>query len=396
MSSVDRGDMATEKMLPIMSLLFILFLLEGCESTIGPAQRLISTGDTSTSVRIGWIGPLTGGAAQYGVPELNAAKLAVEDLNAKGGIKGHPLELVVEDGKCDGATTTTAATKLIEVDQVNYISGGHCSTESMTIAPISDPKKVLIIAGATAAAKFSGISKYAFRTYPSAIDMYSRLAKFAYGKGTRTVVTFNEQKDGPQSIIDTFAQVFTESGGTVLGKEVFAPGSTDFRTQLLKIRELNPDAMMISVQSPDAASLIIKQMNELSINIQIYSDALVVTKSTYEKSGGLLPATAIGATGHINPEKSPETKQFLELYQNRYGEFSVDPFFATEGYDQVKILAGLIESCWNDTDCARNTLINTPWNGISGVYHFNDKGDSNPFFGIVRIEGGKVLYEFES
>lgn len=374
--------MRTLIFIPIIAL---LIFLAGCATS------------QSDTVKIGWIGPLTGTGSPYGVLELNSAKLAVEDINSAGGINGKPIELIVEDAKCDPATTTTAATKLIEVDGVRYISGGHCSTESMTLVPVTEPKKVLVLAGATAAAGFTGKGKYAFRTYPSATDMYAELAEYAYNKkGTRTVVTLAEQRDGPISIVESFAKHFEKIGGKVLGKETFAPGTTDFKTQLLKIKALNAEAVMISLQGTDTAAQIIKQMQELDIQLQIYSDALVVSKGTYERSNGLLPSTALGASGHVNPEKSPKTKTFLENYKQKFGEIAVDPFFATEGYDQIKIIAELIKSCNDDTDCAREKLISQNWEGASGSFKFNDKGDPTPFFGVSRIEKGKQIYDYES
>ena len=142
---------------------------------------------------------------------------------------------------------------------------------------------------------------------------------------------------------------------------------------------------------------VVARKNEvLGLDVQIYSDALVVTKATYDKTNGLLPSTALGATGHVNPDKSPELRTFLFTYQTRFGNFSVDSFFASEGYDGVKIVAELLKRCGEDTDCARQTIISQPWNGVSGTFHFNDKGDADPIMGIVRIENGKQVYEYES
>ena len=357
----------------------------------------VFTACTSTeTVKIGFIGPLTGTGAVYGTVELHAAQLAVEDINSAGGIKGKQVELIVEDGKCDGTASTTAAQKLTQVDGVKYLLGGHCSTESLSIIPITDPAKVLLMAGSTGTDKFTGAGKYAFRTFPSATALYSKLAEVAFDKGTHNVVVLAEQKDWPQSVAAAFTKRFKELGGTVLSQETYEPGTQDFRPVLLKIKNSNPESIMITVQGPDSAAQIIKQMQELGMNQQIYGDSLVVTKSTYEKSNGALPSTAIGATSRTNPDRSPQTRTFIDRYTARFGEITVDPFAATESYDGTIIFSQLISSCEQDTDCARNMLLSKSWNGLSGNFTFDDKGDANPHIAIVRVDNGKLVFEWES
>ena len=100
----------------------------------------------ANEIKIGLISPLTGQSAVYGEPSRNAAVLAAEEINQKGGILGKKVNLVIEDGKCDGTTTASATHKLIDIDHVSVILGGHCSTESLTIAPISQQAKVITVA----------------------------------------------------------------------------------------------------------------------------------------------------------------------------------------------------------------------------------------------------------
>lgn len=376
--------------------LFISIVLVALASLAGCTQGLRPTPiKEAAPIKIGWIGPLTGTGAPYGVPALNGATLAVEDLNAKGGINGRKIELVIEDGKCDGAAASSAVNKLIEVDAITYILGGHCSTESLVMAPIIEAKGAFILAGATGTNTFTGIGKHTFRTFPPAKYIYAKLAEFAYTKGTRTVVTFSEEKDWPQSVVESFATRFTQIGGNIIGKETYTPGTSDFRTQLLKIKNFNPNAVMISVQGPDSAAQIIKQMSELGLKIPIYGDALVVSKSTYDKTQGLLPSTAIGGSPHVNIKK-PATKAFYEAYKKTFPEPGVDPFITTESYDSATILAELIKACGDDIACARKEITSREFTGVTGRFRFGLDGDPiNHYIGIVRIENGDQVFEYE-
>ena len=104
--------------------------------------------------------PLTGPAAKYRVHE--SALIAVEEINSSGGVNGKMIELIMEDGKCDGATAARAAQKLISIDKVKIILGGHCSTETLAIAPLAERNKVLLLASTSSSPAISGAGEYIF------------------------------------------------------------------------------------------------------------------------------------------------------------------------------------------------------------------------------------------
>ncbi len=91
-------------------------------------NKIPAVGKKPDTFRIGWISSLTGPVAKYGTHE--AAELALADINASGGVLGRPLELIMEDGRCEGTPSASAAQKLIQIDRVKYILGGHCTTET--------------------------------------------------------------------------------------------------------------------------------------------------------------------------------------------------------------------------------------------------------------------------
>jgi len=369
-----------------MLAIMVLCMLVACSTNNGT-----QTAVQSESIKVGWISPLTGPAAVYGVPALNAAKLAVEDVNAKGGINGRQLELIVEDGKCDGAASTTAATKLVDVDGVKYILGGHCSTESMSIVPVTESRHVFLLAGTTGTDKFTNAGKLAFRTFPTARQVFSPLADRAARDGTKTVAILNEQKDWPQSAAKAFSEQFIANGGTVLDQETFAPGTTDFRTQLLKMKELHPDALMISCQGPDTAAQIIQQLKEIGLDgKQIYGDAIVVSQATYEKTKGIFPESALATAPY--PKNEVLSKQVLEAYTQKFGKIGVHDFYITENYDAVHILADLIGKCGDDVECARTELLSKTWPEVSTDFTFEASGDTNPFIGLYQVKEGKVVF----
>lgn len=373
--------------------LLALLVLAGCGAKTETATPISEKSADKAPIKIGWIGPLTGSGSAYGLMELNAAKIAVNDINDAGGIDGRQIELSVEDGKCDGPTTVTATNKLTEVDNVKYIAGGHCSTETFAMIPITESKKVMIVA-LTSSDKFTGSGNYSFRTTPSQSVYIANLGDFAYKAGSRKIATLSEQKDFSDSVIRVFTKSFEENGGKIVTKETFAPGTVDFKTQLMKIKEQNPDALMLSAQGPDSAAAMITQIEDLDLPRQIYGDIIVVSPATYNKTGGKLPPTAYGGTVHSDLDRNPKTRDFLAKYtSSNPGQMPLDPFFAAEGYDQITVLSDMIKSCGDDTDCARSTITTKEWDGMMGKFRFDSNGDATPMAAIVRIVDGKQVFE---
>jgi branched-chain amino acid transport system substrate-binding protein len=133
-----------------------------------PADKEIALkGDT---VKIGFIGPLSGEAASYGESMRQGVELAVEQINSKGGIGGKKIEMIYEDGKCAGKDAASAAQKLVSVDQVKFIVGAGCSGETIAAAPIVEPAKVLTLSPVSSNATISTMGDYIFRNHPSDND----------------------------------------------------------------------------------------------------------------------------------------------------------------------------------------------------------------------------------
>ena len=127
------------KHIKLMVIALLCLVITGCT---------ITGNVTKETIRIGIIAPFTGDAAVYGQSEKNAIDLAVEEINLNGGIDGRLIEVIYEDGKCNGMDATTAAQKLINVDNVDIILGGTCSGETLAIAPLAEaPDTSVILTG---------------------------------------------------------------------------------------------------------------------------------------------------------------------------------------------------------------------------------------------------------
>lgn len=354
---------------------------------------LNSGGDSGEAgpIKIGFIAPLTGDAATYGEPAKNIVAMAVEEINAAGGVNGQMLEVIYEDGKCNGKDATSAMNKLVTVDQVKAVIGGFCSGESLAIAPIANQNSVLLFSpGSSSPDLTTEGGEFFFRNYPSDSSQAKVLADAAFNKmGWTKVAVLQEQTDYAEALQSTFVSEFEALGGEVM-VEKFATGNTDFRTALTKLRTFGPNALMFSVQTYDPADLALKQMNQLGWSVSLIgSDVIpsspIVTETPELVEGMLAAQFGVNSAGD-------KFQTFNEAYKAKHG---VDVPYASYGqteYDAVYMLADALNEVGNDGTALKEWFSNASgWEGVSGVVEFDENGDRTVGHKLEVIKGGLVM-----
>lgn len=340
-------------------------------------------------IKIGFIGPLTGGPALWGAGARNMVELAVSEINEKGGIEGRQIQIIYEDGKCSSKGAIEAADKLINIDNVKFILGGHCSPETAAIVPIIDKNKVFLLAGITSADNVMDGSIYAFRTSPPTVELTRKISEIAienYGK----VSILTEQAEFAKSVSLDFKKSFKEMDGKIISEEDYEPVEMDFRTRLVKIKEGNPDAIFISPQNPNSAITALSQITELGINIPIFGNSILITKDVYEKSGKGFNESAFSVIPYTDKTRA---SALIEKYKNRYGaDVPYNLFYVSASYDAVYMMAQAIEKCGEDTDCVRDYFSELEYSGISADYRFRENGDPHfDSWAEIRIINGSEV-----
>src|SRR3989338_5873954 len=359
------------------------------------AMLLLSNGGSGSNadrdVMIGYIAPLTGPASIYGEPATKAALMAQDEINEKGGIKGRMLRLIVEDGKCDGKEAVSAAHKLIDVDKVGEILGGHCSTESLAIAPVAEQSKVIQLASITSSPYLTEAGDYIFRNHPSSQLYISRAADYAFDKGYKRIAALYELKEFPQGAYDVFKKQLEIRGGTAVISGVFSTDDNDIRSQLTKINDIRPDAIFFVSQGSDKAILFLQQMKELRMleKYPVVGGVTLVTKDAFLRSNGLLNSNMSATDGYSNPDDE-RTKQFLIGYQGLNNEIPPTVlFYVTSSYDAVYLIKDAISSCRDeyDTECIKEFLYNVKnWKGAAGTLTIDKSGDAITSIGLHYFE----------
>ena len=340
--------------------------------------------------KIGVLLPLTGDAASYGEPGQKVLQMAVDELNNNGSMGSNKLKLIFEDAKCNGKDATAAAQKLVNVDSVQIIIGGFCSSESLAAVPVAEKQKVAIFSIGSSSPKLTGVSSYFFRIFPSDASQGSLDAEIANEKGYKTVAFIQEQQDYTLGIYQAFTKRFEELGGKTI-KEEFAPGTADFKTQLTKLRGQKPDALFIDAQASAGDGRILKQLKDLGwqpklfINEALAGDTAVIAENKSSLEG------AIGAEFTVDPSNS-KFKHLIDSYKQKYGaELPYQSYGQTE-YDSIYLVKdGLMAVGYNGEKFAQWSRTIKNWEGASGKLSIKPDGDRESGYSPEIVKDGKMV-----
>ena len=334
--------------------------------------------------RIGVMESVTGPGETYGVMAVQAKQMAVDEINAAGGINGRMLEIIVEDEKCNAQDAITAYRKLTEVDGVKIILGTSCSGAMLGAAPLAEEDGVVIFSGLATNPDIAEAGDYIFRTSLNDALVGLDTGNTMWVDGHRTLATITENTDYAEGVRRTTVDRFEELGGSVVAEEHYASDVTDFRTQLTKIIGEEPDALHVSAQSEFTGGTIIKQVRELGWDGPIYAEIVAVGPTAQEIAGeAITGAKGIAAAG-LDPNNA-KAVEVLANFQERY-EYVVFPWYLGSAYDDVYITAECLKQTNDDQDADgfRDCLYDITWSGTIGEsYGFDEKGEVEGLSNVV-------------
>lgn len=349
---------------------------------------LILNNKEQQTIKFGFIGAMSGPVAKYGSYE--AVQLAVEDINADGGIKGNPIQLIAEDGKCNSSVAVNAFNKLINIDKVKVILGGHCTPESVAIGPLAEKNKVIMLASITTSPALTPMGDYVFRTSPVSIIQSVLIANLVNKLGLQKMAIVYEQTDYAHPIAEKLKEEFSRLDGSIPIYEGYAPGVTDFRTILTKVKAEQVDALYLSAQSPDAALNFMKQVGEMGIKAQLFGNEtagiqanILQIPDLYE---GFILALPDFDTENLN------TKAFIERYNKKFGTREL-PYgvWTAESYDAVFIIADAVAENSLDVEKIKQYLYNVKdYPGVSGKITIDQNGDGIREYSLKIVRNGKI------
>jgi branched-chain amino acid transport system substrate-binding protein len=333
----------------------------------GRDERSPTAGDKP--IMIGFIGSLTGVDPDYGESMRNGLAMAVAEINERGGVGGRQIEVVYEDGKCiEGAKAVSAAQKLISIDKVSLIVDGSCSTGLLAYAPFAEEQQVLVISAGATADSVTDAGEYIFRNVPASSVAGRLLAQVSIDNAHDEIAIVSENSDYAKTLLGAFLWKYEELGGRVVANEMFAPGSSEFRTILLKVRNAQPNALVVNPQSADLVPQIIRQARELGITAQIY--IAYFTLPSVVEAGAFVDGT------YAVDLPSTVEQSYLDKYAQQFGGEPPYKFSSVLAYDLGYLVADAVRVNGTDTDKIRQYLYDLQgFTGVAGTYHFDEHGD---------------------
>ncbi len=311
-----------KKALALLVIVFMIGTIVGCSSKESGSNGL------PKELVIGALIPMTGTGASYGVMDKNGADLAVEQINANGGVQGIKLRMKYEDHEAKPAVAVNAINRLISVDKTSYVISSYSSI-GLAVAPIGDKTKTVVINAGGQSDNLANAGDYFYNNIPLVGGEIEIIADYLVNdEGFKTAAIVFANDDGGRSSLDIFKREFGKHGGEVLAEEATELGGSDFRAALTKVKAVNPDVLFIGAYGQDTA-LIIKQARELGITSAIAETSWSVIPDVY---------TLPEAEGLIHTSLAFEPSgEFAAAYKEKYSEEPT--LYAVTYYDGVKIFA---------------------------------------------------------
>ncbi len=332
------------------------------------------TGEAGT-FKIGVMESLTGAGETYGTVSNQAKQMAVDEINAAGGVNGKMLELVVEDSKCNAQDSITAYKKLSDVDGVKIILGTSCSGAMLGAAPLAEEDGVILFSGLATNPDIANAGDYIFRTAMSDAQVGIDTGNVLWADGVRNLATITESTDYAEGVRRTSVAQFEKRGGKVVGVERYASDVTDFRTQLTKLLAENPDGLHVAAQSEFTGGAVVKQVRELGYDGPIYSDIVPIGTTALEIAGDA--ATGMKAIAADLDPNNNKAREVLANFRTRY-DYVTLPWYLGSAYDDVYIAAECLKQTNDDQDADgfRDCLYGITWSGAIGDnYSFDRNGE---------------------
>ena len=332
--------------------------------------------------RIGVMESLTGAGETYGTVANRAKQMAADEINEAGGINGRKLELVVEDSQCTAKDAIAAYNKLTDVDGVKIILGTSCSGAMLGAAPLAEADGVILFSGLASNPDIAKAGDYIFRTQISDIQVGIDTGNILWADGIRKLATITEATDYAEGVRRTSVAQFEKRGGRVVAEERYGTDVTDFRSQLSKLFEAEPDALHLAPQSEFSAGAIIKQARELGYDGPIYAETISVGTTALEIAGDA--ATGMKAiTADLDPDND-KAQEVLANFKERYNYVTL-PWHLGSAYDDVYIAAECLKKTGDDQDADgfRDCMYEITWSGaIGNNYSFDSDGE---VVGLSRV-----------
>lgn len=337
--------------------------------------------------RVGAVLPLTGPAAQYGEWVRNGIDVAVDQLEKSN--PGVKFNVLYQDDQNAADRSITALRKLKAVDKVPVVIGAVTSGCTTAIAPIAQQDKVVLVSPSSSAPSLSEIGNFFFRVW-SSDELASRqlAAQIIKDFNPESVALLYVNNDYGQGVNGLITKVFEEANVRIAAAEGYSPGNSDFRAHLTRIKDKEPDLILLIGYANELAYAV-KQAGELEVATTLVGQEGIESDLLLEVAG----KAAEGLVYYV-PQFDPEAEDdniqsFASDYEEKYGESP--EIFAAHGYDAMMVIGkALIAAKDSGAESVRDAISRTKnHSGVTGIISFDENGDVQKSLMAKVVKNGK-------
>ncbi|MDR2313328.1 MAG: ABC transporter substrate-binding protein [Spirochaetaceae bacterium] len=368
----------------------LLFLILCCTLAFWGCTR--TSGDT---VIIGAVFPLSGSVANYGTESRDGALLAIDEINASGGLLGKQLVLVAEDDEGNAEKSLNAFTKLTTKDKASYILGSSTSGATMSMTQQAQQNKIILISPSATNVNVTNPGDYIFRA--CFIDPFQGVvgAEFAYNDlgSRRAAILYDGGADYNTDLAKSFEEHFKRLGGEIVANEAYQSGDVDFNAQITRIKFENPDVVYLPNYYNDVA-LQAKQLRSQDITVPLVGgdgwDTLI-------DNAGEEALNGFWSAGFNADTTDPKGQAFVQNFQAKYNKPASQ--FAALGYDAMMLVADGIRAAGTfDTAVVKDAIAKIDGAYVTGNIRFD--ADRNPIKAVEILEiasrDGKLVNAYKT
>lgn len=357
------------------------------------ASAASNAGASKGELAVGHFGSMTGSEATFGNSTDNGIRLAVEELNARGGVKladgsMRQVRLITYDTRGQASETGAVVTRLITSDEVVAVLGEVASSLSLAAGPVAQQAGVPMISPSSTNPKVTEIGDMVhricfidpFQGYVGAVFIKDNL------KLNRVAVIFDQAQAYSTGLKDNFVEAYKGLGGEITTTVAYTGGDVDFSAVISQVKGTNPDAVFLPGYYTDVANIVV-QARKAGLTVPFVGGDGWDSSKLAEIAG-----PAIEGSYYVNHystgEDRPELKEFLKKYEAKWG--AVPDALAAQGYDAMMVLADAMgrAKSLNGADLAKAIAATKNYNGVTGKLSLDANRNASKPAVVVQMKGG--------
>lgn len=354
-----------------------------------------SFAEDGDAIHIAASAPLTGSAAAYGIETLNGVRLAVEEINAAGGIGGKAINLSEFDDQCDPTVAATAANQIISDSSIVAVVGDVCSSATLAQMPIFGRVHMPVLAATASNPQLSakGFENFA-RIIPN--DDIQGAASIDLGTkvlGYKRIAVLYPSDDYGQALLAIAQRTTAASGAEIVAAETYVTGTTnDFSSVLANIAAANPDALFLAGYYADMGAAVSQSVRAFGgKKIAFLANAQTQVPEYVSLAGAAADGTWVTNVYDIN-NPSKENQAFVSAYTKKFG--AQPGIQAAAGYDNIYVLKQAIEDNKGSTENLMPAIRATKYVGAMGPIQFDKQGDNiGGSLVVLQLHGDKWVFD---